>query len=289
MKNKSFSSSTSKSFNKSAIRKSQMATPSPGTTKKTQELQNALKPVVSDFSRPCKKDESGKKINSPKKSENSMLKNPEATLRLKFFDQKNFDTEDFIKSHTDEKIKCIVCNGLLIDPVSCYKCSKNFCSKCIKSELLKHNKCPSCFNMIFPELMPQVDLLSDGLKGKEIDCPYIGCKDKNSIMNIRTHLDSCIFKNIKSSKQKHVNKIIHQDPATDPLMKLHLLKFLKTSNSKVSYREDFSKKPGIEFSSKLPDFKSQVGILNDHISKTILDLAKSTKITNEKLKNMINS
>ena len=48
-------------------------------------------------------------------------------------------------------------------------------------------------------------------------------------------------------------------------------------------------KPGIEFSSKLPDFKSLVGNLNDHISKTILDLAKSTKITNEKLKNMINS
>jgi hypothetical protein len=288
MKSKSSNNSSIKSFGKSTIKKSANNTPSPSVMK-TQEVHKNLKQAVNDFNKVIKRDENNDKI-SPKKNDNSFLKNTDSTIKIKFFDERKFDIEEFLKAQTHEKIKCLICKLHLVDPLSCYKCSTNYCSKCIKAELTKHNRCPKCFDMIFPELMTNLDAeMIEELKSKEIPCPFNGCKDKYPIVDIRTHLELCIFRNLKSEKQKHVNKIICQDPNQDPLMRVHMLQYLKNTNSRISNKDDFGSTQGIEFSSKFPEFKSLVSNLNDHISKTILELAKSTKITNEKLKSMINS
>lgn len=288
MKNKSLNSSSIKSLGKSTIKKSANNTPSPSVMK-TQEIHKNLKHAVNDFNKALKREEKNDKV-SPKKNDNFLLRNTDSTIKIKFFDERKFDIEDFLKAQTDDKIKCLICNLHLVDPLSCYKCSTNYCSKCIKAELTKHNRCPKCFDMIFPELMTNLDPeMLEELKSKEISCPFNGCKDKYPIVDIRNHLELCIFRNLKSDKQKHVNKIISQDPTQDPLMRVHMLQYLKNTNCRVYNKDDFSSTPGIEFSSKFPEFKSHVSNLNDHFSKTILELAKSTKITNEKLKSMINS
>jgi hypothetical protein len=227
MKNKSLNSSSTKSFGKSTMRKSLQSTPTP-SVKKSQEMHKSLKQAVNDFTKAVKREEKNDKV-SPKKSDSSFMRNTDSTLKIKFFDEKKFDVEDFLKGQTDERIKCLICNLHLVDPLSCYKCSTNFCSKCIKAELNKHNRCPKCYDMIFPELMTNMDNeMLEGLKNKEIPCPFSGCKDKYSIVEIRTHLELCIFRNLKSDKQKHVNKIICQDANQDPLMKVHMLQYLKT-------------------------------------------------------------
>jgi hypothetical protein len=209
---------------------------------------------------------------------------------LKFVNSKNFNIDDFIKYHTDDHLKCLICSQVLIDPVSCYKCNKISCSKCIKSELEKHSKCPGCFNIIFFELMPVIDINNwEVVKGKEVTCPYEGCIESFPIFTIRPHLETCVFKTLNKYSVKHVNKIIYEDKSKDPHMKTYLLDYLKNVNCKLNITnttEDCNKE--FEFESKLTCLKKDCLSVNDTISKTILELAILTKSTNEKLKTIIN-
>mmetsp|Transcript_24473 Transcript_24473/g.24059 ORF Transcript_24473/g.24059 Transcript_24473/m.24059 type:complete len:99 (+) Transcript_24473:105-401(+) len=55
-------------------------------------------------------------------------------------------------SEVDPYFKCILCKGVVIDPVECISCSTAFCTKCINTYLRSHipgplqnnNPCPSC-------------------------------------------------------------------------------------------------------------------------------------------------
>ena len=300
MKNKTLTitqTKSSKSFSKIKPKTPRETTQTSfSSSKKESDLYNSLKPVVNDFTKACKKESPIGKDRCKTTSRTSFTQSPKETggLKLKFQDTKDFNIEEFIKSHTDDHLKCIVCAKLLVEPVTCYKCSKYFCSLCIKSELEKHNKCPGCYNIVFQELMPIIDIDDwEIIKGKEIKCPFIGCKEKYSLMVIRSHLETCIFKLLKSRAKQHVNKIIYQDSSKDPQMKTHLLNYLKVSNSKITPPNINEKKNNLttefEFTSKLSDLNIHIGYVNDTFSKTILNLAIATKSTNEKLKTMINS
>lgn len=314
--NKSFNSKSSKT----SPLKYRQSTPS--SPLKEQLIYNALKPVVNDYTKLCRKgtcrSKSKEKTSRSSNSINFGL-SVQPEFKLEFLPQKEFDIEEFIKSNTKEEIKCQICGKFYTFPLSCYKCNKIFCSECIKAKLEKQHKCPKCFNIIFHELMPALD--EEKIKSlqlnQSIKCPYTGCKESHSITNIKHHLENCIFREASNTKMKHVNKIIYQSDHADPCMKTHMLNYLKFINTKIAnlgggiyansnilntnYNFQLSKNDNnttsdgniqsfsnINFSPKLSDFNGQAGFINDYISKSIMELAKTTKNTNETLKSLIN-
>ena len=157
---------------------------------------------------------------SPQKGESKDLK-------LKFVDTRSFDVEKFMKSHTEEVLRCKICDKLLSDALSCYKCNKSFCGLCIKKELEAHSKCPSCFNIVFPEMLTPVDIESQEFyKSKELLCPFDRCKQLLNLTNARSHIEECIFNKVSEEKKQHITKIISLENKTDPFLKTHMLDYL---------------------------------------------------------------
>lgn len=246
-----------------------------------------------------------KDINSNSHSREDKNKNNE--IKLKFVTNPSFDTEKFIKTITDEVIKCIVCKNLISDSLSCYKCNQTFCKICILKELEEHSKCPACYNIIFPEMLLPIDIqTNEFFKNKEFICPFNRCQQLLNLNNVRTHLDECIFNTVSEEKKQHITKIIYLDQTYDPVLKTHMLNYLKNTNSSnfkfdgSQYDAFFSMSKNLPKSKHSPfnkesdyddmnaKLKQKLDSTNDHMNKIIYDLAKLTKITNEKLKNMIN-
>jgi hypothetical protein len=231
-------------------------------------------------------------------------------LKLKFIDDATFDIEKFMKTHTDEALRCKICEKLIKDGLSCYKCNLTFCGQCIKNELETHNKCPACYNIIFLEMLIPVDIQSkEYYKSKELICPYDRCKQLLNLSNARSHLEECIFNKVSNEKRQHITKIIFLEDKTDPFLKTHTLNYLIECNKKMCSDIDFSKTENNFKMSNFSNFSKshdQVTVnvphliprLNDlnlilrnnneYLTNIMVDLARTTKNTNEKLKNMIN-
>jgi hypothetical protein len=296
--------------------------------KSKEKLLNALRPIVNDFTKPCKKEMKQKLLEETAN---------EAPFKLKFEEVKEYNFDDYLKEQVNEDIRCLICSKLYEDPLSCYKCGRHFCAPCIKSELVKSSRCPSCFCLIFFEMMQNAD--SNHIENynlTNIKCPHKGCKEEVNLKDIKSHIDSCIYKESTHHQQQNINKILFNDNATDPYMKVHMLNYLKISNKSINLTTEIintresslnnqrksstspqrksrgnsplktnlrkvntlpinetvttiSLPSEFDFVPRLSELKGHLGYVNDFLSKTIFDLAKHTKVTNEKLKKIINS
>jgi len=246
---------------------------------------NFLRPIVNDYSKLCKKE---------KKTDKLTQKNKEPSAKIMFEKPKITNINNFIMTNIDKKFRCQLCENLFKSPVECYKCLNLFCNECLMKKLDEFKKCPVCFNIVFREMMRNVDMEQmESYKQAKVKCPYIGCKENLRLKEIEPHLTSCIFQDMTELKKKHLNKIIFNNDADDPLMKTHMVNFLKEVNkslSKLNPKEDKScTLEDLGFVSKLSKFQEQLTSLNDYAAKTMAEMTKTTKLTNSNLKSLINN
>jgi len=260
--------------------------------KENKNYYEILKPLSHDNTKLCQKMKNGniKEKNSDKKEESE--------IKLVFLEpkKKRID-ENFIRTNVDKKFLCSICEHLLKDPTECYKCLNLFCIECIKQKIEDFKKCPKCFNIIFRDMMRNLDMDKiENYRQARVKCPFVGCRENLRLKEIEEHLESCIFQDMTEKKKEGLNKLIFQNNSDDPIMKTHMLNFLKEINislKNINLNNSKVSKPltleDLGFKSKLSDLKDQMNNLNEYTSKTMGDMTKLTKQTNANLKNLINN
>ena len=131
------------------------------------------------------------------------LKNPFSNLQIKYLHE-----ERFIKSFPEEllidksimennknniNIDCEICLGILIYPISCSQCNRNFCKKCIGDYQEKSNKCPNC-REIFKGINCNNNTI-DYLNNIQLKCYHFkeGCNEIILYKNYIDHIKNCNF------------------------------------------------------------------------------------------------
>lgn len=287
--------STSRLNTKSFANKSRSRCLSP----KENEIIEALKPIVNDFTKLCRKSTSPTKRGcNHGHSHNNCKSETKLNLKLKFIEEKEIKNEnwngleEYIKLHIEAELKCPLCNDLFNEPLVCYKCESIFCSECIKSHLKKSHKCPSCFSMIFLNLLNKADdIVKENYNKVLIKCPNKGCRDTYNANEIKGHYELCVFKDNSTDRVKHINKIVYQNE-DDPYVKNHMLNYLSTLNSddcvkSQSNKENSDIKIAEQLQMQLIQLKGKLKYTNDYIFQTTSELAQATKNTNEVLKNAL--
>lgn len=117
---------------------------------------------------------------------------------------------DFLKNNIEENLRCMVCKNLFKEPVCCYKCLAIYCFSCIKRETDEHCRCPSCFSIVFSELMIYMEAdYKENYKKYNLKCPNEGCKESYNLNEITEHLSSCIF--ILVNNTEKIQKITYSN------------------------------------------------------------------------------
>ena len=102
-------------------------------------------------------------------------------------DIRDYISEENIENKTvyddiKDEITCLICKDIIINPVFCMNCHKNFCSNCIERWNNEHDECP--FRCKNPKYNNSINLLSK-LK--------FNCKDCGSVVdydNMERHVRS---------------------------------------------------------------------------------------------------
>jgi hypothetical protein len=241
------------------------------TNKSKEKLYKTLKPLVDDYSKPCRR----------------CKKHPPGDdICIKFLEEeKEFNIENWITKNFKPELLCKICKSLFKNPYTCYKCNTPFCYLCIKLRLGSHSKCPNCFEMIFLEMLQPST--HDYLKiyNENYKCPFDGCLAHITLADLKEHMAECIFKH-KQQGGGYCDKLIHADVASDPCMKTYLYDYMLglTFNkpvgiSKIDLTSNVNTVQAVKY-------KQELTTLSDKYAKTILELQEASKKTNEKLKNM---
>ena len=116
-------------------------------------------------------------------------------------------------------ITCFLCEKILINPMMCMNCQKDFCKKCIDNWVQNNDKCPKgCDNPNYQKSLLKNDLLSK-LKFKckkcggqvlyeEVKKHYEECKGSESIQTPETSETSEVS---ESSETKKLKKLTPED------------------------------------------------------------------------------
>ena len=98
-------------------------------------------------------------------------------------------------------IICLLCNDILIKPVMCMKCQKNYCKKCLDKWREKNEKCPNgCDSPNYQNSLSKKDILSK----LQFNC--VKCGQDILYDNAENHHDSCQGK--KTSDKGKVKKAV---------------------------------------------------------------------------------
>ena len=93
---------------------------------------------------------------------------------------------DFIKTETKfhSILKCIICNGIIRNPISCKDCSQMYCKKCTENK----QNCPNCNNILN---IKSIDVnIKKMLDLVEFYCPN-KCGGTLNIHNFENHILNC--------------------------------------------------------------------------------------------------
>ena len=129
-------------------------------------------------------------------------------------------------------LKCIICNGIIRNPISCKDCSQMYCKKC--TENIK--KCPNCNNILKRRSIDEnikkiLDLV-------EFNCPN-KCGESLNIHNFENHIlncekslyicciEGCEFIDTKEKIEAHIK---------DCALKTLLCKYCKENIEKINFK-----------------------------------------------------
>jgi hypothetical protein len=100
----------------------------------------------------------------------------------------NYIDVDKIKLENNEKLNqlliCLICRGVLLDPMECSKCQRGYCSGCLSQ--LDKRKCSVCNNLTFlpPHIQTKHNL-------EEITFETLCCKKVMSYNEYHNHFSDC--------------------------------------------------------------------------------------------------
>jgi hypothetical protein len=239
------------------------------TNKSQEKLYKTLKPLVNDFTKLCR--------------QNLKNKTEEEDFCIKFTpEDKQFNIDKYITDNFKKELICSICKSLFKNPYTCYKCNIPFCFLCIKDELIVHSKCPSCFEMIFLDMMQPSNQEHLNILNEPYNCPFTGCLVDINLSYLKDHIVECLF---KYKNREYCDKIIHTDNSIDPYMKTYLYDYmLGLSFNKPSVNcIDLTGNVNLAAAK----CKKDLTTLSDKYAKTILELQELSKKTNDKLKKLI--
>lgn len=119
--------------------------------------------------------------------------------------------EEYFRKVLDPTLLCFKCQLLYTDPISCYKCDKVYCLKCLEWELDTHSRCLYCFNIIFKDIAQRLnDDINEQYEKHEIKCPYRKCKEVKKLRDIREHIEDCLYRDDQNdlNKLEHIEKVV---------------------------------------------------------------------------------
>lgn len=239
-------------------------------SKVKEKIYKSLKPIVNDFTKPCKKTTCNHRQNIEE-------------IKLEFSPTKN---DDNVLKEVHEIFKCGICLDLFNKPVSCYKCNRIFCSDCIEKRLQDYAKCPKCLNMIFFELMPSVsEDCIEQYNQITIKCPYEGCKDTFNLNEFKKHRETCVFKGKTRTDNQNVCHILPR-AKEDPYMKFHMMDYMRNLNyNKSQILKERSTNCVLD--NKNIHLQNGMMSLTENVSHLIDELAHLKEATNIQIKGMI--
>jgi WD40 repeat protein len=93
---------------------------------------------------------------------------------------------------------CNICLQILLKPVQCKTCKKEFCNNCITEWQKINNKCPICKHTGFEEIDPETKEELDQLM---FNCPYnsIKCQVSMKYSEYLDHIDNCQYGDYEST------------------------------------------------------------------------------------------
>jgi len=87
---------------------------------------------------------------------------------------------------------CSICRDLIMDPVTCVECvAANFCSKCAKSQISKHGRCPCCQTVMTPDKVQTSLSFLKSYDAYEMKCTNNGCVWKGIMKEYLKHREIC--------------------------------------------------------------------------------------------------
>jgi len=109
----------------------------------------------------------------------------------KFLDESSVDNKDFF-NQIKEDITCLICHGLIWNPLICTNCEIAYCSECISKWKLINSQCLTRCSNNSIILKPIGRILKNLLDKVIINCQN-GCKI--SLLQYPTHILPCIERN----------------------------------------------------------------------------------------------
>lgn len=136
-------------------------------------------------------------------NKSTTLNNSSNDIKIQFLAKNKKETGDqYIRSSVKEELRCKICKNLFVEPVCCYKCYSIYCFGCIKRETDTHFRCPSCFNIVFSEMMMYVEAdYKENYKKYSVNCPHEGCKESYNLNEIKQHLETCLFRIVNNTEK----------------------------------------------------------------------------------------
>ncbi len=140
-------------------------------------------------------------IKNENKSINKSVSNNELKIEFAAKTKKEIGNQ-YLRTNVEENLRCKVCKNLLVEPVCCYKCQAIYCFSCIKKETNEHSRCPSCYNIVFSDMMIIKDTeFKENYKKYEVKCPHEGCQESYNLIEIKEHLATCLFKVVNNTEK----------------------------------------------------------------------------------------
>ena len=260
-------------------------------------------------------------LKNDNKTINKSVSNNE--LKIEFMAKTKKEIGDqYLKTNVDENLRCKVCKNLFTEPVCCYKCQAIYCFSCIKKEINAHSRCPSCYNIVFSDMMILMEAdYKENYKKYNVKCPHEGCKESYNLNEIKDHLNTCLFKVVNNTEKiqkisySNVKKVnLTKIKEDDIYLRHYLLNYnlknyekiisnkkkdiseiefsncgLSTANSSINQNPDIGNYSiKLVFIDKIPSITATLNNLTDYISRTVNALSNKTKKTNDKVKKKFN-
>ena len=106
-----------------------------------------------------------------------------------------YDEERFVTT-VNRNFLCLICFGVLKDPVLCPRNQHCFCRGCITKHLENSQRCPTCADELTEDTLAEPQrMIKDYLNELNIRCVYNdrGCEEIVQLQHLDQHEDSCGF------------------------------------------------------------------------------------------------